>query len=49
MTEPYYTFLNAQMEVDVASILGGEIPFQTKFIRDQPAEIREHPMGPQNE
>ncbi len=28
MTEPYYTFLEAQMEVDVASISGGEIPIE---------------------
>lgn len=26
MTEPYYTFLDAQMEVEIASISGGEIP-----------------------
>lgn len=26
MTEPYYTFLDAQMEVDIASISGGAIP-----------------------
>ncbi len=25
-TEPYYTFLDAEMEVDIASIKGGEIP-----------------------
>ena len=28
MTEPYYTFLDAQMEVDIASISGGEIPIE---------------------
>lgn len=28
MTEPYYTFLDAQMEVDVASITGGKIPIE---------------------
>lgn len=28
MTEPYYTFLDAQMEVDVASIAGGKIPIE---------------------
>ena len=33
MTEPYYTFLDAQMEVDVASILGGEIPIETLSLR----------------
>jgi len=26
MTEPYYTFLDAQMEVDIASVAGGKIP-----------------------
>ena len=33
MTEPYYTFLDAQMEVDVASILGGEIPIEKLSLR----------------
>lgn len=33
MTEPYYAFLDAQMEVDVASILGGEIPIETLSLR----------------
>jgi putative intracellular protease/amidase len=28
MTEPYYTFLDAQMEVDIASIAGGQIPIE---------------------
>ena len=28
LTEPYYTFLDAQMEVDVASIQGGKIPIE---------------------
>jgi len=28
MTEPYYAFLDAQMEVDVASISGGKIPIE---------------------
>ena len=28
MTEPYYAFLDAQMEVDIASIAGGEIPIE---------------------
>ena len=28
MTEPYYTFLDAEMEVDIASISGGEIPIE---------------------
>ena len=28
MTEPYYTFLDAEMEVDVASISGGKIPIE---------------------
>jgi putative intracellular protease/amidase len=27
-TEPYYTFLDAQMDVDVASIKGGQIPIE---------------------
>jgi len=33
MTEPYYTFLDAQMEVDIASILGGRIPFEKLSLR----------------
>jgi len=33
MTEPYYTFLDAQMEVDVASILGGKIPIEKLSLR----------------
>lgn len=33
MTEPYYTFLDAQMEVDVASISGGEIPIEKLSLR----------------
>jgi len=33
MTEPYYTFLDAQMEVDVASITGGEIPIDKLSLR----------------
>jgi len=33
MTEPYYTFLDAQLEVDVASILGGKIPIETLSLR----------------
>ena len=28
MTEPYYTFLDAQMEVEIASIAGGAIPIE---------------------
>jgi putative intracellular protease/amidase len=28
MTEPYYTFLDAQMEVDISSIKGGKIPIE---------------------
>ena len=32
-TEPYYTFLNAQMEVDIASIAGGEIPIEKLSLR----------------
>ena len=28
MTEPYYTFLDAQMDVDIASIKGGKIPIE---------------------
>lgn len=28
MTEPYYTFLDAEMEVELASILGGKIPIE---------------------
>ena len=28
MTEPYYAFINAQMEVDLASIQGGKIPIE---------------------
>ena len=33
MTEPYYTFLDAQMEVDIASIAGGEIPIEKLSLR----------------
>ena len=33
LTEPYYTFLDAQMEVDVASISGGEIPIEKLSLR----------------
>lgn len=33
MTEPYYTFLDAQMEVDIASITGGEIPIDKLSLR----------------
>lgn len=32
-TEPYYTFLDAQMEVDIASISGGEIPIEKLSLR----------------
>ena len=28
MTEPYYTFLDAKMEVDIASVQGGGIPIE---------------------
>jgi putative intracellular protease/amidase len=33
MTEPYYLFLDAGMEVDVASINGGEIPIEKLSLR----------------
>jgi len=33
LTEPYYTFLDAQMEVDVASVSGGEIPIEKLSLR----------------
>ena len=33
MTEPYYTFLDAQMEVDIASIEGGKIPIEKLSLR----------------
>lgn len=33
LTEPYYTFLDAQMEVEVASILGGKIPIEPLSLR----------------
>jgi putative intracellular protease/amidase len=33
MTEPYYVFLDAQMEVDIASISGGEIPIEKLSLR----------------
>ncbi len=33
MTVPYYEFLDANMEVDVASIKGGEIPFELMSLR----------------
>ena len=33
MTHPYYTFLDAGMEVDVASIKGGEIPVDPQTLR----------------
>lgn len=33
MTEPYYTFLDAQMEVEIASISGGEIPIEKLSLR----------------
>ena len=33
MTEPYYVFLDAGMQVDVASIRGGEIPIEPISIR----------------
>jgi putative intracellular protease/amidase len=33
MTVPYYEFLDANMQVDVASIKGGEIPFEPMSLR----------------
>lgn len=33
MTEPYYTFLDAQMEVEIASITGGKIPIEKLSLR----------------
>ena len=33
MTEPYYTFLDAQMEVEIASISVGEIPIEKLSLR----------------
>jgi putative intracellular protease/amidase len=33
MTVPYYEFLDANMQVDVASIKGGEIPFEPMTLR----------------
>jgi putative intracellular protease/amidase len=33
MTVPYYEFLDANMQVDVASIKGGEIPFESLSLR----------------
>ena len=30
-TEPYYTFLDAQMDVDLASIKGGQIPIEKLY------------------
>ena len=33
MTEPYYTFLDAQMEVDIASVQGGKIPIEKLSLR----------------
>jgi len=32
-TEPYYTFLDAQMEVEIASISGGKIPIEKLSLR----------------
>jgi len=33
LTWPYYEFLDANMQVDVASIKGGEIPFEPMTLR----------------
>jgi len=33
MTEPYYAFIDAQMEVDIASISGGKIPIEKLSLR----------------
>ncbi|MFT4970478.1 MAG: putative intracellular protease/amidase [Chitinophagales bacterium] len=33
ITEPYYALLDAQMEVDVASIVGGQIPIEKLSLR----------------